>query len=394
MPFCITSPASNQPPTSKYPKGKYSKGSHPKGKAPRDQAPKGTSQAVNKWILLLVVAVVNGCSVVRDIATPIQEPMAHYKVGNPYKISGVWYYPQADYEYDKVGIASWYGDKFHNKRTANGEIFDMNALTAAHKTLPLPSMVEVTNLENGRKIVLRVNDRGPFVGTRIIDLSRRAAQLLGFQKQGIAKVRVRILAEESMSIAAKLSPAVKPLRAKKATTELVEENSLEALPPLSASDMDSGASAMASGASAVSAGDLEAGIASSGATGALEGSAGALEAQTAQSASSGAPGASMGATEASKGEAKSASNALPPLASGGNKLLVQVGAFGDEQNARKLWQELKAQGFEKVQLAKDLGDTLTRVRIGPLADAAEAKAIIKRAINAGFVDSRVVVLSP
>lgn len=92
--------------------------------------------------------------------------------------------------YDEVGIASWYGPKFHGRPTANGEIYDMNALTAAHTTLPLPSIVRVTNLENGRSMLLRVNDRGPFVKGRLIDVSRRAAQLLGFAAKGTARVRV------------------------------------------------------------------------------------------------------------------------------------------------------------------------------------------------------------
>jgi rare lipoprotein A len=114
-----------------------------------------------------------------------------YKVGKPYQVGGVWYVPREDPGYNKVGTASWYGSQFHAKATANGETFDMNAMTAAHTTLPLPSLVEVTNLENGRKVVVRVNDRGPFVGDRIIDLSRAAARELGYESKGLAKVRVR-----------------------------------------------------------------------------------------------------------------------------------------------------------------------------------------------------------
>lgn len=106
-----------------------------------------------------------------------------YKVGNPYKIMGKWYYPQEDYDYSEVGTASWYGKDFHAKRTANGEKYDMYSLTAAHRTLPLPSIVKVTNLENGRSLVLRVNDRGPYAKNRIIDVSKRASQLLGFYTQ-------------------------------------------------------------------------------------------------------------------------------------------------------------------------------------------------------------------
>ena len=116
-----------------------------------------------------------------------------YKVGKPYKIAGEWYYPRENTKYDNIGTASWYGPKFQGRRTANGEIFDMNLLTAAHPTLPMPVMVQVTNLENGRSMKLRVNDRGPFKKNREIDLSRRAAEILGFKDKGTARVRVKYL---------------------------------------------------------------------------------------------------------------------------------------------------------------------------------------------------------
>ena len=111
----------------------------------------------------------------------------------PYQIKGIWYYPKADPNYDEQGIGSWYGEQFHNRRTANGEIFDMDMPSAAHKTLPLPSIVEVTNLDNGRKMKVRVNDRGPFVDSRIIDLSKAAAEQLGYGRAGVAHVRVRYI---------------------------------------------------------------------------------------------------------------------------------------------------------------------------------------------------------
>lgn len=114
-----------------------------------------------------------------------------YKVGNPYQIAGRWYYPSDDPHYQETGTASWYGPTFHGKSTANGERFDENDVTAAHRTLPMPSWVEVTNLENGRKLVVRVNDRGPFAKDRIIDLSRLSAQLLGVERQGTARVHVK-----------------------------------------------------------------------------------------------------------------------------------------------------------------------------------------------------------
>ncbi len=125
-----------------------------------------------------------------------------YKVGDPYKIDGVYYYPTVDYNYSETGVASWYGPKFDGKPTANGEKFDMNELSAAHRTLPMPSMVRVVNLDNGRSLALRVNDRGPFARGRIIDVSRRAAQLLGFRYRGTARVRVELMADESRRLAA------------------------------------------------------------------------------------------------------------------------------------------------------------------------------------------------
>jgi rare lipoprotein A len=114
-----------------------------------------------------------------------------YHVGKPYQIAGKWFTPREQPGYDKTGVASWYGEAFHRRRTSNGEYFDMNALTAAHPTLPLPSYARVTNVETGKTIVVRINDRGPFVGTRIIDLSKRSADTLGFKGRGKAKVRVQ-----------------------------------------------------------------------------------------------------------------------------------------------------------------------------------------------------------
>lgn len=143
-----------------------------------------------KLFAVLLIAFAAACATgPRSGGEPGSSP--HYKIGKPYQINGKWYRPQEDLDYSEVGIASWYGPQFHRRLTANGEIFDMNRLSAAHTTLPLPSMVEVTNLENGRSLVVRVNDRGPFANDRIIDMSRAAARKLDFEQQGIARVRVR-----------------------------------------------------------------------------------------------------------------------------------------------------------------------------------------------------------
>ena len=113
------------------------------------------------------------------------------KLGKPYAIAGRWYTPRENPHYDKAGIASWYGTDFHGRQTANGEIYDMNALTAAHKTLPLPSYAYVTNTRNNRTVLVRINDRGPYAGNRIIDLSRATAKALDLQRAGIGQVRVQ-----------------------------------------------------------------------------------------------------------------------------------------------------------------------------------------------------------
>ena len=118
-----------------------------------------------------------------------------YQVGNPYTVRGKTYVPQHDPNYAASGSASWYGSDFHGRRTANGEIFSANAITAAHPTLPLPSYVRVTNADNGRSLIVRVNDRGPYVSGRIIDLSYRAASMLGYVNKGSANVHVEYVGQ-------------------------------------------------------------------------------------------------------------------------------------------------------------------------------------------------------
>jgi rare lipoprotein A len=115
------------------------------------------------------------------------------KVGRPYEVNGRWYTPKEQPRYDEVGTASWYGYQHEGRPTATGEVFHKDQVSAAHKTLPLPSLVEVTNLANGKKLKVRVNDRGPFIEGRIIDLSQEAARRLGFEGQGVTRVRVRYL---------------------------------------------------------------------------------------------------------------------------------------------------------------------------------------------------------
>ncbi len=133
------------------------------------------------------------------------------KIGQPYFVTGHWYTPADDRAYDVTGIASWYGPGFHALATASGERYDQDGLSAAHKTLPLPSFVEVTNLDNGRVLTIRVNDRGPFVDGRIIDLSRKSAQLLGVDRPGTAHVRVRRVFPDTATVAALAPLPTQPL---------------------------------------------------------------------------------------------------------------------------------------------------------------------------------------
>ncbi len=172
------------------------------GRAARATGPAKVLGSVATAALLAAALALTGCSSAKQDpfagkASPMWKGLGpppkgggRYHVGQPYQVAGRTYYPREEPSYDKIGIASWYGPSFHKRMTSNGEWFDQDYLSAAHPTLPLPSYVRVTNLENNRTVVVRVNDRGPFVGTRLIDLSKRSADALGFRQKGMAKVRV------------------------------------------------------------------------------------------------------------------------------------------------------------------------------------------------------------
>ena len=133
------------------------------------------------------------------LASRCRRAAAGTSTGVAYKVDGVWYQPREDAAYDRVGTASWYGELFHGRRTANGEIYDMERLSAASTTLPMPVYARVTNLENRRSIIVRVNDRGPYRSNRIMDVSRRSAEVLGFRHKGTARVRVQYLARAPLN---------------------------------------------------------------------------------------------------------------------------------------------------------------------------------------------------
>jgi rare lipoprotein A len=183
------------------------------------------AEGKRRWIAEAALLSVAALSLAACASAPSPAPVAGtggqpsprysgYRVGQPYQVRGVWYYPKEQPDYDEIGIASWYGEAFHNRYTADGEVFDMTLPSAAHTTLPLPSLVEVTNLANGKTLMVRVNDRGPFVDGRIIDLSKEAAAELGFVTAGVTRVRVRYMGRAAdpggMSARQELAAATKP----------------------------------------------------------------------------------------------------------------------------------------------------------------------------------------
>jgi rare lipoprotein A len=277
-------------------------------------------------------------------APPSGQP---YKVGKPYQVDGVWYYPKVDMDYDETGIASWYGPGFHGQYTANGEIYDQNALTAAHKTLPLPSMVRVTNLDNGRSIEVRVNDRGPFVNGRIIDLTRRDAQLLGFIGQGTAKVRVQILKDESQAMAAAASSQGGDNIGPKPTAAPTGTVAATPLPPIGQNQA----------------------TAPSQTTVALQNNKSVIG-QAVQPQPDGRV-------------------LLEPVKA--TSIYIQAGAFTRQSNAQMLSSKLSTFGqvhMTPVQVGNQL---FYRVRLGPLATVDQADQVLQQVIHSGQPEARIVV---
>ena len=268
----------------------------------------------------------------------------HYKVGNPYQIAGIWYYPERDLRYDKTGIASWYGDQFAGKLTANGEIFDPELVSAAHKTLPMPSVVRVTNLDNGKSLVVRINDRGPYVSGRIIDMSRAGARLLGFKDEGIARVRVQVLTEQSLRLEQLAKQGQFPLLAEAAKAPVPETVAVsKPAVSLRAKTTRAAAQKPKSGSSAV---EL---LASSRGLGVLE---------------------------------------TAPVET---DIWVQIGAFHSETNAKNLLQTFDTLSPGSIfQISRD-GRLLYRARLGPLNTVTEADQLLDKILQRGFDGAEIVV---
>ena len=307
------------------------------------------SRAFAPLCLGLAVA---GCATPRPSAPPennavtVPKSAGVYKVGNPYQIDNVWYYPHEQPDYDETGIASWYGPTFYGKYTANGEVYDGNALTAAHRTLPMPVNVRVTNLENGKSIVVRVNDRGPYARGRIIDLSRHAAELLDVIQTGTARVRVTYVGRADLD-----------------NGQPVPETAPEiasALPAAPTAKVDTTALNNLSGAAI----------------------APPVKEKPLPVVVPGPPIA-VAQTNLPNGQVTK----LPvPVAT---HLYVQVGAFSKLDNARTLLGKLG--GDLRISTLQRNGQTLYRVRTGPLNSVEDADAALARITGAGSNDAQIVV---
>ncbi len=270
-----------------------------------------------------------------------------YKVGQPYQIGDTWYYPREQPDYDETGVASWYGPTFYGRKTANGEVFDAEAMTAAHRTLPMPVNVRVTNLDNGKSVVLRVNDRGPFAKGRIIDVSEAAAKLLDFYGKGTARVRVTYLtnAEINGRVPPPPTPTVIATAVAAAPTAKVDAGALDIVPgaavapPVKVASMPIAAPSLP-----IPAPNLEP-------TG-----------------------------QVTKVPVPAVTN-----------LYVQAGAFSTYENASRLIARLGPSSGLKVSTIEREGRKLFRVRAGPFSDVAQADAALAKLSALGSNDAQIVV---
>ena len=294
-------------------------------------------------------ALAAGCASAPEQKVSVPPSAGVYKIGNPYQISGTWYYPREQPDYDETGIASWYGPGFYGRSTADGEIFDAESLTAAHRTLPLPVNVRVTNLENGESLVLRVNDRGPFAKGRIIDVSERAAKLLGFYGAGVTRVRVTYVSRADL-------PSGKPQ-------------------PFGADTPAAAASAVPS----ASAGKVEVST--------LEAIPGTR--QMSQAAAAPAPAPATPAPVVPDAGALPTGQVIRVPVPAVTRLYVQVGAFSNYQNAARLAARLD--GGLKISAIQRDGQTLYRVRLGPFNTTDDADAALSRISSLGSNDAKIVV---
>ncbi len=270
----------------------------------------------------------------------------HFKVGKPYRIAGQLYHPRESYRHVETGMASWYGPNFHGKQTANGEIFNKFDLTAAHRTLQMPSIIRVTNLNNGRSAIMRVNDRGPFAHNRVLDVSERGAEVLGFKSDGTARVRIEVLEQESRKVAA--------LAKQGKSTRHIEVALNNGQTPASFKTHKVQPVQVAAAPTPVQ-----------------------------------KPGSSIQPASVSRPAPLPQANPIQQ-ALGTQNMYVQAGSFSQEQNAMALSQQLSSIGPSKVTLARVNGRPFYRVRIGPFAEAYKADKALDAVLANGHNTAKIV----
>ena len=361
-----------------------------------------------------------------------QEEAGTYKIGKPYRAGSVYYYPQEDFNLVETGIASWYGPDFHGHRTANGEIYDQQELTAAHRTLQMPALVRVTNLENGRSVVVRINDRGPFKSGRVIDCSKRAAELLGFIGRGTARVRLEVLTRESREMAEaakrgmdtsrlsmadleKFQPATqvasaapvetrndvaadrgKPQYASYASPQTQVQTQSDALPEslqtptitveqLSAPAGQAPQAPVYNAPRTVNVAPVQSshtqGMDHNQFVSSLNLSNEAAPAQA------GPSGLAKGHVEQGRFLPDAVVSSEPVAPTG---IFVQAGAFGQRDNAERMKAQLKGIAPVQIEQVNVGGKVLYRVKLGPIATVADADRVLSSVIKAGNSAARVV----
>jgi rare lipoprotein A len=301
-----------------------------------------------------------------------------YKIGAPYKIDGVTYTPQEEFNRSETGVASWYGPGFHGKSTANGERYDQSERTAAHRTLQMPAIVRVTNLDNGMSTVVRINDRGPFARSRVIDLSRTAAQELDVVRNGTARVRIDQLPAESMAVRDVAVAGGGPAEQNAAVAQVASGQRTAPAPTMAAAPPPVPVAAPQPQLVVVPA----------------QPAPQPVWPTTPQPPSVETPVASgsggRGVTVASlaSGTVPAAAPATSALA--GSGFYVQTGAFSTMENAERQRGAVRSYGVSEVSQASAGGRDVWRVRLGPYSTADAAGIVADRLKRSGYGDARVV----
>jgi rare lipoprotein A len=293
-----------------------------------------------------------------------------YKVGNPYQIDGVTYVPQEEFNHVETGVASWYGPGFHSKATANGETYDQQDHTAAHRTLQMPSIVRVTNLDNGRSTVVRINDRGPYARGRIIDMSRAAAEELAMTGKGTARVRIDQLPAESQAVKDVALGGGGPSEQQAALAQLSSGSRPAPIPvPAAAPPAQVEQAAAPPPAQEVY----------------VRAEPQPPLVRFAKRGGARAPAPGGGATIAQLASASASGSSQS-----GGSFYVQTGAFSTMNNAARQRAQITSYGSTEIFQAQAGGHDVYRVRVGPYTTPDAAGIVADRLKRSGYGEARVV----